>query len=613
MPKARVLAVDDQRYFRELLEGLLTDEGYEVHTASSGEEALHILEREDFEIVVTDLVMPGIDGSQLVERIKERIPEQDIVMVTGVVDVKTAVEAMKLGATDYILKPFDRRILLGSLEKILQRRRLRDEHARLMAENLEIMGVLSLYERVAGLFSTLSLEALGERLIEGLCLETRAQGGVLWLADDLDDARLRLQSARGIIRVEEEPEELDVVRLGEDFHGLMLEGRSVARPLYRGGSQGQALYVPLRHSGTLVGIARLSDKLDADAFVDRDRAAAEKFAGFGAVAVVNALRFRALERRSFRDPVTKAYTLAYFSDVVRNEIQKAGRFGHRFSLIQMELDGLAEVRRSRSETQFGHWLEGVVQQIGAALRSTDLLATANEGSYRVLLPETDALGAAVLKHRLREVVEAAVRQSARDAESAPGLTLSSATYPTDGTQPDVLDGVLASRLAENRESLLGSGPLGAHPFAELVGTLLERADAETPAMPEQITRFLLDDLSRRPTDRGLLFVSPRRGLLPAVLEGVERLAAAGSRTELVIVGDKSDALHPDAPVTWVSAAAVGTDQPFLLYYGDGPAYAMLTAHKEAGDGLGFFHTSDRVLVEHLVFQLQRDLGIPVSA
>ena len=83
MPKARVLAVDDQRYFRELIEGLLTDEGYEVVTASSGEEALHLLEREDFDIVLTDLVMPGIDGTQLVERVKKRLPDQEIVMVTG--------------------------------------------------------------------------------------------------------------------------------------------------------------------------------------------------------------------------------------------------------------------------------------------------------------------------------------------------------------------------------------------------------------------------------------------------------------------------------------------------------------------------------------------------
>lgn len=613
MPKARVLAVDDQRYFRELIEGLLTDEGYEVQTASSGEEALHILEREDFEIVVTDLVMPGIDGSQLVERIKERLPEQDIVMVTGVVDVKTAVEAMKLGATDYILKPFDRRILTGSLEKILQRRRLRDEHARLMAENLEIMGVLSLYERVAGLFSTLSLEALSERLIEGLCLETRAQGGVLWVVEDMDDTRLVLQSARGIIRIDEEPEELDATRLGEEFHGLMLAGRSATRPLTRGGSHGQALYVPLRHSGSVLGIARLSDRLDSEAFGDRDRAAAEKFVGFGSVAVVNALRFRALERRSFRDPVTKAYTQAYFSDVVRNEIQKAGRFGHRFSLIKIEFDGVAEVRRARSETHFGQWLESLVQQMGAGLRSTDLLATESESSYRVLLPETDALGAAVLKHRLREGIENALLQSGRESESRPQVTLASATYPTDGTQLDILDSVLGRRLAENRESLLGAAPIGTHPFAELLESLLERAEPESSAMPEQIARFVLGDLSRRPGDRGLLFVSPGRRLSTVLLEGIDALARSGSRTELVIVGEKNDSVESGAPVTWVSTATVGTDRPFLLYYGDGPAYAMLTAHKESDGGIGFFHTADRVLVEHLVFQLQRDLGIPVSA
>ena len=103
MPKARVLAVDDQRYFRELIEEFLTAEGFETQTAASGEEALHILERSAFDIVLTDLVMPGMDGSELVHRVKSRNPEQDIVVVTGVVDVRTAVDAMKLGASDYLL------------------------------------------------------------------------------------------------------------------------------------------------------------------------------------------------------------------------------------------------------------------------------------------------------------------------------------------------------------------------------------------------------------------------------------------------------------------------------------------------------------------------------
>jgi two-component system cell cycle response regulator len=266
MPKARVLAVDDQRYFRELIEGLLSDEGYEVVTASCGEEALHVLEREDFDIVITDLVMPGIDGTQLVERIKERRPEQDIVMVTGVVDVKTAVAALKQGATDYILKPFDRKALASSLEKILQSRRVRDEHAQLMAENLEYMGVLSLYERAAGLFSTLALEPLAERLVEGLCLETRAQAGVIWIAEELGGTRLRLSGLRGLIRVDEEPRELLVERLGPEFGSLVEDGESVVRP--RGGVSGgreseseDALFVPLVHSGKLIGMINQHDVL----------------------------------------------------------------------------------------------------------------------------------------------------------------------------------------------------------------------------------------------------------------------------------------------------------------------------------------------------------------
>ena len=164
MSKARILAVDDQRYFRDLIEGLLEDAGYEVQTASSGEDALHVLELEDFDIILTDLVMPGIDGSELIGKIKERRPHQDVVMVTGVVDVKIAVDAMKQGAVDYILKPFDRDALIDSIEKILKQRRLHDEHARLVAENLEFMGVLSLFERAAGFFSTLAVEPLAERI-----------------------------------------------------------------------------------------------------------------------------------------------------------------------------------------------------------------------------------------------------------------------------------------------------------------------------------------------------------------------------------------------------------------------------------------------------------------
>jgi diguanylate cyclase (GGDEF)-like protein len=613
MPKARILAVDDQRYFRELIEGLLTGEGYEVQTASSGEEALHLLEREDFEVIITDLVMPGLDGTQLVEAVKERDPDQDIVMVTGVVDVKTAVDAMKQGATDYILKPFDRKTLVRSLDAILQRRRLRDEHARLVAENLEYMEVLSLYERAAGLFSTLRVESLAERLVEGLCLETRAQGGVLWVAEDLGEPRMVLAGARGLIRVDEEPEGLVVDRLGSEFAPLVEDARSILMPWSRpdGHDGGTALYVPLRNSGNLVGLARLTDKLEGDEFDDRDRAAAEKFVGLGSVAVVNALRFRALERRSFRDPTTKAYTHAYFEDVVRNEIQKANRFGRHFSLVRVDVGALGELRRATTDTQMGQWLEGVVHQVGQALRATDLLAVESERRFSVLLPETDTLGAVILKQRIRRAIdESGVLDSLRSDQRSE-LTLASATYPTDGTQLESLDRILGQRLEQHRTSILHSLGLPDRSFGEAVDALLEQADAFAPEMPSQIVRFLIGEVSRRGQDRGLLVLSPGRALMPQVRKSLEVLSGVETRTEVVVVAEGPESTG-GAPVTWIDPGPSWGGQPFMLYYGEGPAYAMVSDPRPKHGGQPIFHTCDRALVEHLAFQLQRDLGIPLG-
>ncbi len=177
MPKGSVLAVDDQRYFRELIEDLLTEDGYEVQTAASGEEALRVLGQQAFDVVITDLVMPVMSGSELVQRIKTQNPDQDIVVITGVVDVKSAVDAMKIGANDYLLKPFDREALSASLDAILRHRRLCNERDRLLEENIEYMSERSLFERAMSLFGSLRAETLAQRVLDGLGVETDAQGG----------------------------------------------------------------------------------------------------------------------------------------------------------------------------------------------------------------------------------------------------------------------------------------------------------------------------------------------------------------------------------------------------------------------------------------------------
>ena len=594
MPKARVLAVDDQLYFRTFLEGLLAEEGYEVETAANGVEALHAMERDRFDLVITDLVMPEMDGGELIKRIKEGWPDQAVVIVSGVGDVQTAVDAMKYGATEYLLKPIERSTLARTLEQILNARRLHRESEKLMQENLEYMGALSLYERAVGLFATLSLQPLAERTLEAFCIETGAQSGVLWVRDDQDSDKLRLVAARGLVQVAEEPEALDAERLPQDF------------------GAGESLVVFLRHGGRLIGLVRLSDKLEGDDFGDPERALAQKAAELASVALANSLKLRSLERRSFRDPTTKAYTLAFFEDVVRNEIQKANRFGRSFALLLLELDGLARLNERFSAPELGRFLESLVFQVSRALRSTDLIASESEGRYRVLLPETDALGAAVLKRRIREALQDADLFEELSPDERPRLLLSAASYPADGTQVEILSHALEARLEDDRNTLLRSLDIEQESFAGAVDALLELARPGTPQTPEQVMRFAIDEVARRPRDRGLVFVSPGSGIPGSVRESLERLRGLQPRAEVVLVSDaKADAVA-GGPVTCVSARRVGTRAPFVIYYGEGPAYALIRERSEDGDASPFFHTSDRSLVEHLAFKLQRDLGVSVG-
>jgi DNA-binding NtrC family response regulator len=132
-----VLVVDDERSIRVGLKGLLAKEGYEVSTAESGEEALRLLEHSPVHLVLTDLRMPGLDGVSLLRKIKEQHADTLVVMMTAYGSEKVAVEAMKAGAHDYIVKPFDndevKLLVRQALEQLALRRQVRYLRERLDA------------------------------------------------------------------------------------------------------------------------------------------------------------------------------------------------------------------------------------------------------------------------------------------------------------------------------------------------------------------------------------------------------------------------------------------------------------------------------------------------
>ncbi len=133
-PRPRVLVVDDERHQRDILQMILDSEGYEAVTAGNGRQALAALGEREFDVVLTDLKMPDMNGIALLEQVLRQQRGMSVVLMTAHGSIDSAVEAMRKGAFDYLTKPLDRDQLLIGLKRAVERSRLVQENRRLQEE-----------------------------------------------------------------------------------------------------------------------------------------------------------------------------------------------------------------------------------------------------------------------------------------------------------------------------------------------------------------------------------------------------------------------------------------------------------------------------------------------
>ena len=156
--KARVLVVDDEKSMRDLLSITLEKEGYDVQTAAGGEPAIEMLHRDPVDVVITDLRMPKVDGLQVLRAAKEISPDTTVIVITAVASTETAVEAMKLGAYDYLTKPFKLDEANLIVRNALERKRLKDENLylrRQLETQHRFENIIGKSARIAEVFDTI--------------------------------------------------------------------------------------------------------------------------------------------------------------------------------------------------------------------------------------------------------------------------------------------------------------------------------------------------------------------------------------------------------------------------------------------------------------------------
>jgi DNA-binding NtrC family response regulator len=154
--EASILVVDDEEAFRYMLSSLLTGAGYTVDTANDGVQAINAVQNKLYHVVLCDMKMPKVDGLEVLKFIRANVPGLEVIMLTGVADVKMAVECMKVGAYDYITKPTTSDELLSTIGRALERRQL-------LIDNIVMKGAL---DRIQGQFAMVGEGEAFRKVIE---------------------------------------------------------------------------------------------------------------------------------------------------------------------------------------------------------------------------------------------------------------------------------------------------------------------------------------------------------------------------------------------------------------------------------------------------------------
>lgn len=188
--KGKILVLDDEKIVLDSVSRILEDEDYQVKTCQKGEEALETLKEGGFDILITDLKMPGMDGLQAIEAMLEIDPDLSAIMFTAYSTVDSAVKAMKLGAVDYIRKPFTPDQLTGLVLKVMADRKMRLEKRYREDTFAEIKTAIS---------STLNLKEVLDLIVQGVVKVMKVKGSSLSLLDK-NREKLRIFAYHGLSR-----------------------------------------------------------------------------------------------------------------------------------------------------------------------------------------------------------------------------------------------------------------------------------------------------------------------------------------------------------------------------------------------------------------------------
>ena len=384
---ASVLLVDDERFARTVYSDYLRAAGYEVEVAPDAEAALGLLKQRRFDVLLTDVILPGSSGLDLLGIAKGLDPNLEVVVITALDKVDPAVRAMKSGASDYLVKPVAPESLQLAVQRCLSTRALLDENKSLRAH-------LKLFEAGQRIAATLDRDTLVPVALSAVAGSCRSAGAALF--ERASGGEWVLSGSQGL-DFALGPELLRLCRPSlEELGEKPLRVELLPGELTELGPR--AILMPVSDEGRVVGAiaALVAGELDAPGA----EAAAFLCRNLG-LALRNLGRLKQVEHLAYLDDLTHLYNTRYLDLVLDREVQG----GRAFSVLFMDLDRFKLVNDEHGHLAGSRLLVEVARVLRSCVRDDDILVRYGGDEYVMLLVGIDSGGGLKVAERIRRAIE----------------------------------------------------------------------------------------------------------------------------------------------------------------------------------------------------------------
>lgn len=382
---ARVLLVDDEKMARVMYGDFLSSAGHEVVAVGSLAEFRRALERERFDVVVTDLILPEGDGLDVLQYAKGHRPGVEVIVITALDKVSPAVRALKSGAAEYLIKPVEPEVLQHAVSRALTSQSLLRENASLR----EYVALLEAGQRISTVLDKKSLLATAPQTFAQV---TAADAVALF--SRAGEGRLAHEGSLGLTP----EEELALVSGMEE----QLPGAGQATRLAPAGGYSAVWAYPASESGGCWGHVVLLFRSEPP---ETMASSAAYLAKHLALAWRTLSRFAQVEDLAYLDDLTQVFNRRYLDLILERELKSAQQGGGTFSLLFLDLDHFKSVNDTHGHLAGSKLLVEVARLLKRCVRDNDVLVRYGGDEYVVLLRTTDSSGALRVAERIRQAFE----------------------------------------------------------------------------------------------------------------------------------------------------------------------------------------------------------------